>query len=246
VKSVILREAPVASAVRRFEETGQAIVVRQGGGPGVRLFLDSPHEDYPGQRSFAVHRGAVIAREFSRLFLSFPTIVDTGVPVELEVFTCAPPVAVIGADQWLNGVLYVGGANGVACPALDDVTLYTEAIRPEEETQLDRWFTQDKKFIGGCLRSTTACSVFAWQRIDSGRRARIAQLNIEVVDPDGFFSVSFEAGWGRLHDSTGSGVAVRSHGPLLPWPRRGLELTVLNNDTLTAASIDWLLYARNA
>lgn len=239
---IIIRQTGAADQSITLEERGVGLVVRSGGQAGGRIWFDRQTEDRPGQNSVEMTDGTAILRKFDRLILTWPAQVNSNA-LELEIHTCATAVYVLGQEP--NGV----GAKLVHKAATVVETLTTETIFAEPalesvgELEFGVWRYRRERFVGGAVSATQPVTLTAYHRISTSRRVRIADLQITVADADGRYSASLETGWRRRYDTFGSNTQTHMHGPLLPWPRGGLEIDVTTPGA-TDATIEALIYAR--
>ena len=98
----IIRQRPVPLSELAggvvLEEQGGAVLVRSGGWPGVTIGFDNGSELFRGESSFDAVDGALIVRNFERLFVTFPENVGP-LDLELELFPCGIVSLTPGRDN---------------------------------------------------------------------------------------------------------------------------------------------------
>lgn len=243
MKPVVLSFTPVASKVYTIEEPGAAILVRQGGWPGLRIFFDSQLiEESRGERSMEVFDGNLVVRDFQRAYVIYPAFVDT-VPVslELEIFKCAPLVCEPMQDPCTRVRYLAQSAPGVPVIVNSETSfaIYTHAVAVDERApDTKRWYRRAERWLGGAVSCRGPFTLTIWQKVNQTIRAVMLRLDVTDVDPDGNCSLSLDAPFANRTMVT-AGVGAPGS---IPFPRTGFSIEVFNGDVANV-ECNYLVYA---
>lgn len=243
-----IRIPAVAGTVVTIEDGGIALFVKSGGMPGTRIYLDSRVETLEGDRSIEAVDGATVFQAFDKLIVQFPDLVlDPFYVLELELYPCMTPVRVIGHEAG-QGALLKHQSNRTLAESETVIAFDEPAIADSGELEYGVWRFRRERWIGGAFSSDLAVTLRAWHKFyayGAAQRALIAEIVANKADAEGQFGASLETGWKRDWATMGSNTQTWSHGPLLPWPRGGLQIELINPSAAATPTVHLIVYAKD-
>lgn len=234
---------PVAGKRYALELPGAALFVRQGGWPGLRIFIDEASEGFEGQHSAPLDDGSMIVRPFKRAYIQFPTIVGT-IPLIVEHMDCA--TLATDPSAGMPPVLrkrYFARSTEAEHATTGEHTLFTFEPALEERGGFDdRYFYSPDAYLGGVVAANQTYTLRLYHDIYVGSvlvgSVKAATwVPVGTGAPDPFKVILDHGGYTR---SWAAGTAQMP----CPLPAPGWHITIDNAGALNDFHV--LLYSRSA